>query len=72
VSFDSDEFAAYEIEKEIDITFCLKEFKVRFLIFKKSVHVNKILIEFFWIKVCLTFGNLFDLNLDIFFQRKGR
>lgn len=28
VSFDSDEFNNYEIEKEMDITFCLKEFKV--------------------------------------------
>lgn len=28
VSFDSDEFSLYEIDKETDITFCLKEFKV--------------------------------------------
>jgi hypothetical protein len=49
VSFDSDEFNSYEIEKETDITFCLKEFKV-----------------------CLLFGNWFDLGLEIFFQRKGR
>lgn len=28
VNFDSDEFNVYEIEKETDITFCLKEFKV--------------------------------------------
>lgn len=30
VSFDSEEFNMYEIEKETDITFCLKEFKVIF------------------------------------------
>ena len=29
VNFDSDEFNLYEIEKETDITFCLKEFKVQ-------------------------------------------
>lgn len=29
VNFDSDEFNNYEIEKELDITFCLKEFKVK-------------------------------------------
>ena len=28
VTFDSDEFNSYEIEKEMDITFCLKEFKI--------------------------------------------
>ena len=28
VNFDSDEFNVYEIEKETDLTFCLKELKV--------------------------------------------
>lgn len=49
VNFDCDDFNTYEIEKETDITFCLKEFKV-----------------------CLQFGIYFDINLDIFFQKKGR
>ena len=49
VSFDSDEFNSYEIEKEAEITFCLKEFKI-----------------------CLIFGNWFDLGMDIYFQKKGR
>ena len=49
VSFDADEFHSYEIERESDISFCLKE-----------------------LKICLMFGNWFDLALDMFFQKKGR
>lgn len=49
VCFDKDEFTQFLIEKELDITFCLKEFKI-----------------------CLTFGNWFDLPVDICFVRKGR
>lgn len=37
VNFDSDEFNNYEIEKESDITFCLKEFKV-----EKFYNLNKL------------------------------
>jgi hypothetical protein len=38
VSFDIDEFNMYEIEKETEITFCLKEFKVIiFAIYNKRI-----------------------------------